>query len=302
MKKNEIKNTFLNIKTKEGQIKVKKKVDNNNQNLNLNKKHNKMKQPSFTRTSFNTNTNFFTVIDLIPKTSVNKSEYNTIIQSKKLNLNLKTKNKLNDLEKINYKYYTNRKSGNPINLKEYKKLNILKGKSKENISNNLQKEAKSIRNSINSNNYQKNRINIKDKIIDINLLTEKANNSYEKIKKLLESSTSTINNQMKRNTKKIKQNHSNLKSFEQTKQNEIYSYPLNIKELTNINKQIFPIKKNNSSTNSKYNMSVNNNNNSYNSCYNFYQKTNNINNNINKNNYNYNKMLNTINNFEFHNY
>ena len=172
-----------------------------------------MKQPSFTRTSFNTNTNFFTVIDLIPKTSVNKSEYNTIIQSKKLNLNLKTKNKLNDLEKINYKYYTNRKSGNPINLKEYKKLNILKGKSKENISNNLQKEAKSIRNSINSNKYQKNRINIKDKIVDINLLTEKANNSYEKIKKLLESSTSTINNQMKRNTKKIKQNHSTSKDL-----------------------------------------------------------------------------------------
>ena len=304
MKKNEIKNNILKMKTKENQIKVKKKGDNNSQNLNLNKKNNKIKEPSFPRTSFNTNTNFFTVMDLIPKTSVNKSEYNTIIQSKKLNLNLKTKNKLNDLEKMSYKYYTNRKSGNPINLKEYKKLNILKEKSKENISSNLQKEAKSIRNSMNSNKYQKNRVNNKDKIIDINLLTEKANNSYEKIKKLIESSTSTINNnQMKRNSKKIKHNHSNLKSFEQIKQSEIYSYPLNIKELTNISKQIFPIKKNNSSTNSKYNMSANiNNNNSYNSCYNFYQKTNNINNNINKNNYNYNKMLNTINNFEFHNY
>ena len=140
-----------------------------------------------------------------------------------------------------------------------------------------------------------------NKILDINLFAQKSNNSYEKIKKLIESSTLTLNNQAKRNHKKIKQNHSNLKSFEQIKNKENLA-PLNIKEIYNIQKKIFPIKKNNSSTNSKYIKNGTTSSNSYSSCYNFYQNTNNFNNSINKNNYNYNRMLNTINNFEFHNY
>ena len=305
MKNNETKNTILKLKLKETQIKVKKKNDNNIISAKANNKSNKIKESLFPRTSFNNtiNSNFFSPMDLIPKISTNKNENNnTIIQSKKLSLNTKNKNKINDFEKINYKYFTNRKNGNPINLKESKKLNILNDKSKENISNNLLKKSKSIRQSLNNNKLQKNKIDNNSKIIDINLLKQKSNNSYEKIKKLIESSTLTISNQAKRNHKKIKQNHSNLKSFEQIKNKENIS-PLNIKEIYNIQKQILPIKKNNSSTNSKYVKNGNaNNNNSYNSCYNFYQNTNNINNNINRNNYNYNRMLNTINNFEFHNY
>ena len=225
-----------------------------------------------------------------------------MIQSKKLSLNLKNKNKINDFEKINYKYYTNRKNGNQIILKEGKKLNIFKDKSKENISNNILKESKSIRQSLNANNkLPKNKLDNNNKILDINLFAQKSNNSYEKIKKLIESSTLTINNQAKRNNKKIKQNHSNLKSFEQIKNKENLA-PLNIKEIYNIQKKIFPIKKNNSSTNSKYIKNGTTSSNSYSSCYNFYQNTSNFNNSINKNNYNYNRMLNTINNFEFHNY
>ena len=305
MKNNETKSTILKLKLKETQIKVKKKSDNNIISAKANNKSNKIKESLFPRTSFNNtiNSNFFSPMDLIPKISTNKNENNnTIIQSKKLSLNTKNKNKINDFEKINYKYFTNRKNGNPINLKESKKLNILNDKSKENISNNLLKKSKSIRQSLNNNKLQKNKIDNNSKIIDINLLKQKSNNSYEKIKKLIESSSLTISNQAKRNHKKIKQNHSNLKSFEQIKNKENIS-PLNIKEIYNIQKQILPIKKNNSSTNSKYVKNGNaNNNNSYNSCCNFYQNTNNINNNINRNNYNYNRMLNTINNFEFHNY
>ena len=305
MKNNETKNTILKLKLKETQIKVKKKSDNNIISAKANNKSNKIKESLFPRTSFNNtiNSNFFSPMDLIPKISTNKNENNnTIIQSKKLSLNTKNKNKINDFEKINYKYFTNRKNGNPINLKESKKLNILNDKSKENISNNLLKESKSIRQSLNNNKLLKNKIDNNSKIIDINLLKQKSNNSYEKIKKLIESSSLTISHQAKRNHKKIKQNHSNLKTFEQIKNKENIS-PLNIKEIYNIQKQILPIKKNNSSTNSKYLKNGNaNNNNSYNSCYNFYQNTNNINNNINRNNYNYNRMLNTINNFEFHNY
>ena len=300
MKKNEKKNTFMKLKPKESQIKVKKKSDNNLISTKINNKSNKFKESLFPRTSFNTNTDFFSGMDLISKSSSNKNEYNTIIQSKKLSLNIK--NKINDFGKINYKYYTNRKNGNQINYKEGKKLNILKDKSKENISNNILKETKSIRQSLNNNNkLPKNKLDNNNKILDINLFSQKTNNSYEKIKKLIESSTLTINNQAKRNHKKIKQNHSNLISFEQIKNKENIA-PLNIKEIYNIQKKILPIKKNNSSTNSKHIKNGNNSNNSYNSCYNFYQNTSNIHNNINKNNYNYNRMLNTINNFEFHNY
>ena len=302
MKKNEIKNTFLKLKPKETQIKVKKKSDNNLISAKINNKSNKFKESLFPRTSFNTNTEFFSAMDLIQKSNSNKNEYNSMIQSKKLSLNLKNKNKINDFEKINYKYYTNRKNGNQIILKEGKKLNIFKDKSKENISNNILKESKSIRQSLNANNkLPKNKLDNNNKILDINLFAQKSNNSYEKIKKLIESSTLTINNQAKRNHKKIKQNHSNLKSFEQIKNKENLA-PLNIKEIYNIQKKIFPIKKNNSSTNSKYIKNGTTSSNSYSSCYNFYQNTNNFNNSINKNNYNYNRMLNTINNFEFHNY
>ena len=300
MKKNEIKNTFLKLKPKETQIKVKKKSDNNLISAKINNKSNKFKESLFPRTSFNTNTEFFPAMDLIQKSNSNKNEYNSMIQSKKLSLNLK--NKINDFGKINYKYYTNRKNGNQIILKEGKKLNIFKDKSKENISNNILKESKSIRQSLNANNkLPKNKLDNNNKILDINLFAQKSNNSYEKIKKLIESSTLTINNQSKRNHKKIKQNHSNLKSFEQIKNKENLA-PLNIKEIYNIQKKIFPIKKNNSSTNSKYIKNGTTSSNSYSSCYNFYQNTNNFNNSINKNNYNYNRMLNTINNFEFHNY
>ena len=297
-----MKNTFLKLKPKETQIKVKKKSDNNLISSKINNKSNKFKESLFPRTSFNTNTEFFSAMDLIQKSNSNKNEYNSMIQSKKLSLNLKNKNKINDFEKINYKYYTNRKNGNQIILKEGKKLNIFKDKSKENISNNILKESKSIRQSLNANNkLPKNKLDNNNKILDINLFAQKSNNSYEKIKKLIESSTLTINNQSKRNHKKIKQNHSNLKSFEQIKNKENLA-PLNIKEIYNIQKKIFPIKKNNSSTNSKYIKNGPTSSNSYSSCYNFYQNTNNFNNSINKNNYNYNRMLNTINNFEFHNY
>ena len=297
-----MKNTFLKLKPKETQIKVKKKSDNNLISAKINNKSNKFKESLFPRTSFNTNTEFFPAMDLIQKSNSNKNEYNSMIQSKKLSLNLKNKNKINDFEKINYKYYTNRKNGNQIILKEGKKLNIFKDKSKENISNNILKESKSIRQSLNANNkLPKNKLDNNNKILDINLFAQKSNNSYEKIKKLIESSTLTINNQAKRNHKKIKQNHSNLKSFEQIKNKENLA-PLNIKEIYNIQKKIFPIKKNNSSTNSKYIKNGPTSSNSYSSCYNFYQNTNNFNNSINKNNYNYNRMLNTINNFEFHNY
>ena len=297
-----MKNTFLKLKPKETQIKVKKKSDNNLISSKINNKSNKFKESLFPRTSFNTNTEFFSAMDLIQKSNSNKNEYNSMIQSKKLSLNLKNKNKINDFEKINYKYYTNRKNGNQIILKEGKKLNIFKDKSKENISNNILKESKSIRQSLNANNkLPKNKLDNNNKILDINLFAQKSNNSYEKIKKLIESSTLTINNQAKRNHKKIKQNHSNLKSFEQIKNKENLA-PLNIKEIYNIQKKIFPIKKNNSSTNSKYIKNGTTSSNSYSSCYNFYQNTSNFNNSINKNNYNYNRMLNTINNFEFHNY
>ena len=297
-----MKNTFLKLKPKETQIKVKKKSDNNLISAKINNKSNKFKESLFPRTSFNTNTEFFSAMDLIQKSNSNKNEYNSMIQSKKLSLNLKNKNKINDFEKINYKYYTNRKNGNQIILKEGKKLNIFKDKSKENISNNILKESKSIRQSLNANNkLPKNKLDNNNKILDINLFAQKSNNSYEKIKKLIESSTLTINNQAKRNHKKIKQNHSNLKSFEQIKNKENLA-PLNIKEIYNIQKKIFPIKKNNSSTNSKYIKNGTTSSNSYSSCYNFYQNTSNFNNSINKNNYNYNRMLNTINNFEFHNY
>ena len=297
-----MKNTFLKLKPKETQIKVKKKSDNNLISAKINNKSNKFKESLFPRTSFNTNTEYFSAMDLIQKSNSNKNEYNSMIQSKKLSLNLKNKNKINDFEKINYKYYTNRKNGNQIILKEGKKLNIFKDKSKENISNNILKESKSIRQSLNANNkLPKNKLDNNNKILDINLFAQKSNNSYEKIKKLIESSALTINNQSKRNHKKIKQNHSNLKSFEQIKNKENLA-PLNIKEIYNIQKKIFPIKKNNSSTNSKYIKNGTTSSNSYSSCYNFYQNTNNFNNSINKNNYNYNRMLNTINNFEFHNY
>ena len=302
MKNNETKSTILKLKLKETQIKVKKKSDNNLISAKINNKSNKFKESLFPRTSFNTNTEFFSAMDLIQKSNSNKNEYNSMIQSKKLSLNLKNKNKINDFEKINYKYYTNRKNGNQIILKEGKKLNIFKDKSKENISNNILKESKSIRQSLNANNkLPKNKLDNNNKILDINLFAQKSNNSYEKIKKLIESSTLTINNQAKRNHKKIKQNHSNLKSFEQIKNKENLA-PLNIKEIYNIQKKIFPIKKNNSSTNSKYIKNGTTSSNSYSSCYNFYQNTSNFNNSINKNNYNYNRMLNTINNFEFHNY
>ena len=297
-----MKNTFVKLKPKETQIKVKKKSDNNLISAKINNKSNKFKESLFPRTSFNTNTEFFSAMDLIQKSNSNKNEYNSMIQSKKLSLNLKNKNKINDFEKINYKYYTNRKNGNQIILKEGKKLNIFKDKSKENISNNILKESKSIRQSLNANNkLPKNKLDNNNKILDINLFAQKSNNSYEKIKKLIESSTLTINNQSKRNHKKIKQNHSNLKSFEQIKNKENIA-PLNIKEIYNIQNKILPIKKNNSSTNSKYIKNGTTSSNSYSSCYNFYQNTNNFNNSINKNNYNYNRMLNTINNFEFHNY
>ena len=302
MKNNETKSTILKLKLKETQIKVKKKSDNNLISAKINNKSNKFKESLFPRTSFNTNTEFFPAMDLIQKSNSNKNEYNSMIQSKKLSLNLKNKNKINDFEKSNYKYYTNRKNGNQIILKEGKKLNIFKDKSKENISNNILKESKSIRQSLNANNkLPKNKLDNNNKILDINLFAQKSNNSYEKIKKLIESSTLTINNQAKRNHKKIKQNHSNLKSFEQIKNKENLA-PLNIKEIYNIQKKIFPIKKNNSSTNSKYIKNGTTSSNSYSSCYNFYQNTSNFNNSINKNNYNYNRMLNTINNFEFHNY
>ena len=308
--KNGTKKNISKIPTRDNNIKVKKKSENNTNIIKQNIKPNKNKEYLFNRTSFNTNSNFYTITDFLPKYSTNKNAYKTLINSKKSNLNMKNKIKINDFEKINYKFYTNRKSSNPTILKDSKRINILKDKSKENIANNFSKEIKNLRQSLNSNKYQKNKINnTNDKIKDIHLLTEKANNSYEKIKQIMEISSIINHNQKIKNQKNIKGNKNNIKPIDQIN-NNINSSPLNMNEISNIRKKILPIKKNNSTTNSKYeiNNNVNNNqnrlgNNSYYSCYNFYQKDRNSNNNsTNKNNYNYNKMLNTINNFEFHNY
>ena len=54
MKKNEMKNTFLKLKPKETQIKVKKKSDNNLISAKINNKSNKFKESLIPRTSFNT--------------------------------------------------------------------------------------------------------------------------------------------------------------------------------------------------------------------------------------------------------
>ena len=71
MKKNEMKNTFLKLKPKETQIKVKKKSDNNLISAKINNKSNKFKESLFPRTSFNTNTEFFPAMDLIQKSNSN---------------------------------------------------------------------------------------------------------------------------------------------------------------------------------------------------------------------------------------
>ena len=308
MKNNGTKKNISKIPKRDNNIKVKKKSQNNTNIIKQYDKSNRNKEIIFNRTSFNTNSNFYTITDFIPKNLTNKNTYKTLIQAKRTNLNVKNKNKINDFEKINYKYYINPKSSNPINLKESKKISILQDKSKENISNNFPKEIKDLRQSFNSNKFQRNKMNNNGKIKDIHLITEKANNSFEKIKQIMEmSSIITINNNPKiKNQKNIKGNKTNIKPFDQIN-NNYNSFPLNMNEINNIRKKILPIKKNNSTTNSKYEINNNNNqnrigNNSYYSCYNFYQKDNNSNNNTNKNNYNYNKMLNTINNFEFHNY
>ena len=298
MKNNGAKNYNLKLNSRGNHIKVKKNNSNNNASIKNYNKSNKNKEPSFI-----TNSEFLSVIDLIPKNFSNKIAYNTIIKDKKSSLNIKNKNKINDFQKMNYKYYTNRQNFNANNLKENKKLNILKDKSKENISNNLPKDSKDIKQSYNYNKIHTNKLNNNAKIININLLTEKVNNSYEKVKQLIEiSSLLDDKNKKSKNNKKIKLNKNNLKSYEQIK-NQIYSSPLNLKEITNLPNKILPIKKHNSTINS--NIEINNNtgtnNNTFYSCYNFYQKENAPNNNMNKTKYNYNKMLNTINNFQFHN-
>ena len=298
MKNNGTKNQIFKLSSRENHIKVKKKNENSNTNASIkaNNKSNKNKESLFNRTSFNTNSNFFSVMDLMPKNLSNKNDYNTIIQAKKMNLNMKNRNRINDFEKVNYKFFTNRKNVNLINQKENKKINILKDKSKENISNNFYQESKNIK----ANQKHKNKINNNDKM----LLVEKASNSYEKIKQMMEMTTLMNNNQKNRNHKNIKKNKTNLKSYGQINKN-INASPLNMEEIASIHKKLLPIKKNNSTTNSKMENNNDNNkkkSNSYYSCYNFYQKENNSDNNLNKNNYNYNKMMNTINNFEFHNY
>ena len=294
MKNNVAKNTIS--KLKENQIKVKKKGENNNQSIKTNNKSQKNKELLY-KTTFNTNTNFYTLIEKIPKYSTNKTAYNTIIQEKKMNLDMKNKNKFNDFGKINCKYFTNRKSGNPINLKE-KKLNILKDKAKENISNNYSiKDTKNIGHPLNSKKINKN-----EKILDIHLFIDKANHSYEKIKQIIDISSLNSSIPKNRKNKKIKSGKTNLKSFEIIQKN-IKPSQINVKEITNLTKKILPIKKNNSTTNSKYETyDYKSNSNSYYSCYDFYKKKNKSKNNMNRNNYNFNKMLNTINNFEFHNY
>ena len=297
------KNYYLKLDARDNQIKVKKKNSNKNASVKKYNKSNKNKEPLIHKTSFITNSNIFNVMNLMPKNASNKNSYNAIIQAKKSNLNIKNKNKIMDFEKINYKYYTNRNNFNTIHLKENKKLNILKDKSKENIADNFSKETKDIKQ---SNNYKKintNKMNNNRKIIDINLFTEKNNNSREKVKQLIEMSSLMDKNKKNQNNKKIKLNKNNLKSFEQIK-NNIYSSPLSLKEITNIQNKILPINKNNSTINPNIetNNNTKSNGNTYYSCYNFYQKEDIPNKNMNKTNYNYSKMLNTINNFQFHNY
>ena len=138
--KNGTKKNISKIPTRDNNIKVKKKSENNTNILKQNTKPNKNKEYLFNRASFNTNSNFYTITDFLPKYSTNKNAYKTLIHSKKSNINMKNKIKINDFEKINYKFYTNRKSSNPTILKDSKRIN----KSKENIANNFSKEIKNL--------------------------------------------------------------------------------------------------------------------------------------------------------------
>ena len=165
MKMDEIKSSFLKLKRRENQIKAKKKSDGAITNFKINNKSNKIKEPSFKRISLNTNTNFTTQMNFIPKTSANKNEFNSLIESKKLCLVSGNKNKLNDIKKISYnKYNTNKISGNFLNLKESKKLNILIEKLKDSSPNNILNKYKRIRNTIDTHKLIKNKINSNEKI------------------------------------------------------------------------------------------------------------------------------------------
>ena len=305
MKNDGVKKKFSKLSIKEKQIKVKKKKETNSTNIRPNIKTNKINEQSIQRTSFNTNTNFYALFDFIQNNSENNNVYNTLIQTKKLNLSIKNKNKINALDKINYKIFPKKRNENVCGIENNKKEIILKNKSKENDSDYLSKEAKKKNHALINNKINKNKLNKDDKII---LLMGKTNNIYEKFKQLIVASSLDDDIEDIKNHKKIKsnqpisKNNNILKTFEQNKKT-INSSPINVKEIPKISKKILPIKKNNSAINSK---NENNNNktnsNSYYSCFNFYQKANKTNSRINRNNYNYNKMLNTINNFEFHNY
>ena len=103
--KNGTKKNISKIPTRDNNIKVKKKSENNTNILKQNTKPNKNKEYLFNRASFNTNSNFYTITDFLPKYSTNKNAYKTLIHSKKSNINMKNKIKINDFEKINYKFY-----------------------------------------------------------------------------------------------------------------------------------------------------------------------------------------------------
>ena len=185
------------------------------------------------------------------------------------------KNKLNEFKKINYnKYNTNKISGNILNLKESKKLNILIEKLKDSSPNNILNKYKRIRNTIDTHKLIKNKINSNEKINNTHthFFAEKIKNNYEKNKKVVESPNSTFNNIKARQKNKIKQDKINLKFTEKTTYNLISS-PINFMEIANIQKRILQAKKNNSNNNTKYGKYYNKRgNNISNSCYNFYQK------------------------------
>ena len=298
MKMDEIKSSFLKLKRRENQIKAKKKSDGAITNFKINNKSNKIKEPSFKRISLNTNTNFSTQMNFIPKTSANKNEFNSLIESKKLCLVSGNKNKLNDIKKINYnKYNTNKISGNFLNLKESKKLNILIEKLKDSSPNNILNKYKRIRNTIDTHKLIKNKINSNEKINNTHthFFAEKIKNNYEKNKKVVESPNSTFNDIKARQKNKIKQDKINLKFTEKTTYNLISS-PINIMEIANIQKRILPAKKNSSNNNTKYGKYYNKRgNNISNSCYNFYQKNGND---YIEDDYNDSNKLNIINNYK----
>ena len=298
MKNNDAKINILKLNLSENQSKQKNKNEKNMSNKSKAKK-NKLYKNKESSSVYSNPKNYFSELDYITKISFNDNSYIGPSQNKKKNIDMKNKNKITNFDKKIFKYFTDRKLGNPINLKENKILNILNDNSKENVLHNFLEESKKIKNSKNTRKNKKYNDYNNGIKIDIHLIGEKSNNSYQKIKKII-SSPITVKTQIKKNNNNTHKNKSILKATEKIN-NNFDSPLLNIKEIIVPNKKILPIKKNSSTNNSKYSKKIKKlDNNSYNSCYNFYQKINKDSN--NKQNNNYNRLNNDINNFEFYNY